>query len=804
VRGKEDGLQAVDFENWLLPYDAVIQALKFNTQVLPDGQVELRSPGVVTRIDLKKLRTDPELGLVFSIKELQTLFGVTAEFDINQYAVQLNAPWLNQSSQNQQIERPVEIEGLPRIHSPNINVAAIEQRANVSGSLITSPTAQGDLTTVGTVFGGSWFVRVNQPDITQQQTWQIGEAQFQRQTNLSDYIIGSQSPFWRSLGAGDYWGFTTIQRRGFIPLRQFSGGFDPQQRLQAAQIGRTISGRTEPGTLVRLVQGFGDIVRAEVLVDSSGVYRFENIPFDNQSGNNYRVFLYPQGRLTAQPSIQAASFSPVPGQIPVGASALIVSGGWRREFSQAHSLLGNFSDFRGGVAQRWGLSEDLTVGLGGIYDRSFRGLGELFFEPKDFPLKVAVSALAGNRLDLNTDVAFAPSPSFNARFNSDQFSSRLNLNWQVSPGITLFGIYNSRDAAAIGGQLILSGRKTFTLARVTLDTQNHFRWNFFQRLDKLELGYSGNEVGSLASLSYRLTPETSTAGSHALTLNYESRNLNGSNNNLLTLFWNYRSKQGATGGNYLLETQVGYGIGSLGTGFVATIGTTLIPGLLLRGRYQGVSLTSGEPTFNIELVSSLNLQRGITTGDRRSEDFRTQGGLLIQPFFDRNNNGKRDAGEEFYTETPELLLLINNKTIKEYQPEVKGDRILVRLPPGTYRLDFDPAGFPPDWQATVDALAIEVVAGSYTPVSIPLVPSYTRSGIVTDAQGKLINGARIEAVSTSGYRVFSVTNGAGIYYLERLRPGNYSLQINSKPAQPGTLNLEKSAEAFQELNLQQP
>lgn len=48
-------------------------------------------------------------------------------------------------------------------------------------------------------------------------------------------------------------------------------------------------------------------------------------------------------------------------------------------------------------------------------------------------------------------------------------------------------------------------------------------------------------------------------------------------------------------------------------------------------------------------------------------------------------------------------------------------------------------------------------------------------------------------------RKFSVTNGAGVYYLEGLQEGEYELQINGKPA--GELKLHKSDEAFQELNL---
>ncbi|MDZ8067969.1 MAG: hypothetical protein RMY64_20470 [Nostoc sp. DedQUE08] len=62
------------------------------------------------------------------------------------------------------------------------------------------------------------------------------------------------------------------------------------------------------------------------------------------------------------------------------------------------SFLGNFSDFQGGIAGRWGLSENLTVGLGGVYDESARALAELFWRPGKLPLQVAVSALTGNRM----------------------------------------------------------------------------------------------------------------------------------------------------------------------------------------------------------------------------------------------------------------------------------------------------------------------------------------------------------------------------------------------------------------------
>ncbi len=178
---------------------------------------------------------------------------------------------------------------------------------------------------------------------------------------------------------------------------------------------------------------------------------------------------------------------------------------------------------------------------------------------------------------------------------------------------------------------------------------------------------------------------------------------------------------------------------------------------------------------------------------------------MIQPFFDRNNNGKLDSGEEIYTENPELLLILNNQPIQSFRPQVQADRIGLRLPPGTYRLDFDPSGFPLDWQTVNDAYAVEVVAGSNTLIQVPLVLSYTLSGVVTDAQGNVVAGARVEAISADGeQRRFSVTNGAGVYYLEQLPQGTFTLFINQEPAQPGTITLDEDAEPFQELNLRSP
>ena len=814
VRGLEDGTQAIDLENWLVPFDAVLETLNLSVKTLPDGQLEVRSSGIVTRIDPKKLATDPELGLVFSIKDLDTLFGVKAKFDIIEYAIDLDVPWLNQRNQNiGQIENPIVLEGLPRISANNFSFAAVEQKINASATEGTSTSYRGDFLAVGSAFGGSWFLRADQPNFQDTGTWKIAEAQFLRQTNQADYIIGSQPTFWLGEGTSDYWSVTYIQRQGFTPPQQISSGFvDPRLRLQSGSFGRTISGRTEPGTLVRLVESFGDRLVGEILVDSSGIYRFENVKSDNQSlGNSYRVLLYPEGRLTAQPIIREANYSIVPGQLPVGTSALVVSGGLQRDVETVN--LRSLENFRGGIARRWGVSENLTLGLGGVYDENIRGVAELFYRSPGLPLEVAISALSGNKWDINTDIRFNPTSNLSAIYTTDRFSSRFNLDWRIFPNISLFANTDSRSATAGGIQLNFSGRNFFTFARASLDTENRLRWILLQRLGRFELNQHGNEIGTLSELSYNLSGNSPGNNGflnlgHSLLVNYETRSLPSnslSSNNLLTLGWRYRSEQRATDGSYLWDAQLGYSIGSQGSGLIATLSTTVLPGMLLRARYQGVSVTSDDSSFSLDLVSSLGLQRGITAGDRRSNYFRTQGGLLIQPFFDDNSNGKFDSGEKVYTENADTLLSINNRLIKVLQPQIMDERIMLRLNPGTYRLDLDPAGFPENWQAVYDNYAVDVVAGSYTPVLLPLTRSYTFSGVVTDAQGNPIAGARVEAISTNNpqLRLFSVTNTAGVYYLERLRQGTYNLLVNDKSVNDVQVKLDNNSGYYTELNIQE-
>ena len=779
VRGKTDGSRAIDLPKWLLSYQDVIEGLKFRVKTLPDGQVEIRTPNLVTRIDLKKLQTDPDLGLVLSIDDLNRLFGIKAEFDIAEYAIKLTVPWTGQEpgwDEAAATEAPVVLDGLPRIRRPDNAITSIQQHTSISSGTKTLTTVQGDIAAIGSVGGYSGYLQINQPNLLAPRTWNLSQLQLAKATENQDWTIGSQSPFWRSPGNGEYWGVTTVQREGFRAPTPTGGAINLPQRLQSIEFGNTILGKALPGTLVRLTQGFSNNALAEVLVDATGQYRFENV-----KGSSYRLLLYPDGQLTRLPEKRNVSFNQVFGQIPQGTAVTLLSAGVERQ-TTVNSFWGSISGVRGGIARRWGMSEDLTMGAGVVYDHGLQGLGELFWRPRFAPLQVSLSALVGSSIDLSSTINYQPSPSLNVNLSIDRLSTKARAYWQIAPSFGLTATYDPQDVGAVEAQYTSSSRDSYTFASANFDTMRRLRWYLKQRWGLFQFSNQGNEQKIAIETSYDLAPDISSDGGSSIVLNYELNNLQSATpTTWKTLSWRYLSPARTSEGTNAWEAEIGYGMGSLNQGIFASAGIAVLPGLMLRGSYQAAT-SNGSSALRLDLVSSLNLSNGIQLGEQKIDALRSQGGILVKPFFDHNANGKRDPGEKSYVEDLDLLININNRSINSLRPTAEIDGVSVRIVPGSHRIDFDPAGFPADWQTDREAVAVDVAPGAYTTVLLPLIRSYARSGIVTDAENKPMEGAKIEAIGIDRQlRIFSITNVQGLFTLQGLRVGRYRVEVNGKP-----------------------
>ncbi|PSB56320.1 carboxypeptidase-like regulatory domain-containing protein [Chamaesiphon polymorphus] len=796
--------QPVRLEQWLLPFDATLKLLDIQQKQLPNGELELTSPYLLVRFNPSQLRSHPQLGRAISIGELQKLPGLKISFDDRQSAVKFSYSLPKNPPQPVAKPAPVVLDGLAAIDPPSASISAVQQRINLSGSANNQLNTQGEFKSVGTILGSSWYLRVEQPKLANLLTWGLSDAVVINQSPNVDWISGSQIPFWRRQGnpSGTYWGVTTILRQEFTPPTSLSGGnFLPNERLQSSRLGRTVVGQAAPGTVVRLVRGFNTNVVGQILVDSSGVFRFENVLVskEDEFTNSYRLLLYPNGQLTADPQVRDVAFTTVPGQLPAGSGAWIASAGVNYN-RQPDRFLGRFDGLQGGVAYRRGLSESITFGGGIISDPlAVRGLSEVFWQPTGVPLQASVSAVTGDRWDIVSNLNYQPAPNFNANFSSDKFSSRADLNWLLSPKFTAISKYDSLSGVAIGGNYNFSvAPNSNSNIQGTLDSNSFIRWSATHQQNNWLVGLQGNEISLNSEVSY-LIP-VANGSSHNLVANYQTtRSI--APTTFSQLLWRYQSPT--------VQSELGYGWSGFGRGANAGIGMTLSPGLQLLGRYQGISAFTNRENFSLELQSTIDLQGGNVT-NTQVEDLRTRGGIAIQPFFDRNLNGQQDTGEESFWHP--TLITLDKKPLDPSRTTQAANRVEIRTAPGSYRLDLDPARLPAYWRSSLadtagkplDSVRVNVALGSYTTISIPLTPMYTVKGIVLDAAGKPLANTQIVAIHVTRRedRRETMTKSDGSYEFTDLALGAYEISAAGQ-SQPSTIAIAVSSPVLQQLNLQQ-
>jgi Carboxypeptidase regulatory-like domain len=798
--------QPINLDRWLVPLDATFKLLEIQQKELPTGELELTSPYLLVKLHPLQWKTDPQLGRSMTIGELQKLPGIKIEFDSQ--TIVLKFSYTLPKNPPKTIATPppkVSLDGLVSVNPPTANLSAVSERINLSGAANSQLNTQGEFKAVGTVLGSSWYLRVDQPQLANLLTWGLSEAVVINQTAHADWISGSQSPFWRRQGnpTGAYWGVTTIQRQDFTPPNSLSGGdFVPNERLQSSRLGRTVVGQAPPGTVVRLIKGFNTEIVSQILVDSSGIFRFNNVLVskEDEFGSGYRLLLYPNGQLTTDPQVRDVTFTTVPGQLPVGSGAWIASLGanYNRKPTE---FVGKLDGLQGGAAYRRGISESVTVGAGIIADPlALRALGEVFWQPTGIPIQASISAVTGDQWDMVSNINYQPAPNFSANFSSDKLSSRADVNWQLTPKFTATSKYDSLSGVAIGGNYNFSlAPNSNSNVQGTFDSKSFLRWSANHQQENWQLGFQGNEISLNSEVSYRLP--SATGSTQNIIANYQSTTtLNPTT--FGQLLWRYNS----TG----FQSELGYGWSGFGKGANAGLGVTLAPGLQFVGRYQGISASTNRENFSLELQSTLDFQVGRAATTTRVEDLRTRGGIAIQPFFDRNGNGKQDLGEESYWH-PDLIML-DKKPLNPAQTNKLAERVEIRSPPGSYRIDVNSVHIPPHWRSSMlsaegkplDSLRVNVALGSYTNISLPLTPIYTVTGIISDAAGKPLPQAQVTAIDLNnlGTRRTTTSKADGSYEFTDLTLGAYQLDLMGQ-SQPKTIVIMSSSPVLQKVDLQQ-
>lgn len=838
VRGEEDGRDAVNFRTWLIPYSTLIKVFSPKIEGIEKSLVQWNLPWIVTKVDQSKLIQDPDLGLSFSIQQIEEIFNVRAEFNINEYGIVFSKP--RTTSNNQTLaEKPLALEGLTAIHPSTSFFTALQHQTSFrDNSQIRSDSGlalTGELQLLGTLFNGAWSLDLEHPIQNTNNQWQLSRARYSNINAFNDYFIGSQSVPWVQTNRtnNDYWGLTWINRRGFSPDPKQSSqrSLDLTARLQSNIQSRAIAGEAEPGTLVQLTYGRFQEVIDEILVDSSGIYRFEDLTFGRRSRGNYELRLYPNGRLTETPLIREPTFLFIPGQIPEGTTVTLLSAGFDRERS-VEKLFGDFTNPRGGLIQRWGLKDNLTIGFNGFYDRKLYGAGEVFWQPQNLPLEIATTISIPNEEQeflLNGKIAYRPSSSLSATFFSDNFERRGFVNLNFFRGFQSRINYSSRRGWSITQNLLryfslkasqnqdgewnispVISAPFFYLGpvknswRMNLDENSILEGKISSEWKNWQVDLEKNDVAFSGELDFNFTPSLLfRKEGHSLGFSYQNSLISNQNNDLYILGWRYRSPRKKYQFDPLFDATLQYGFGSQGSGILASLNTTIIPGLKITGSYETIGLTSNANTFRLELESNLNFFNTVRpTSSRNINNLANKGSLLIQPFYDLNADGKKNNNEDFFVENIEYLVQIDYKNLAFYQPTINKDGVSIPLSTGQYRLDLEESGFPLDWRPQESSYAVDIRPSSHTSLQIPFHLFYTVFGELHDQDGLPLSQVNITAIELDSGSKFSVqTNNSGVFYLENLKQGTYSFSIDNQSIQLPLFHINNESPTFQELIL---
>ncbi|MDZ7703994.1 MAG: carboxypeptidase-like regulatory domain-containing protein [Trueperaceae bacterium] len=790
----DDTLEPVALERWLLPLQDTLSALSLTlARVEGTNDLQVRGPFIVAPFPPLESFDVVAGRQVISVGGLEELLGVSVVFIPADFALNITVPVVFQGFG---VRAELQLEGLPRREPPAFTVSALRQFTEFG--LLPRVGIGSETEVVGALLGGSYYLRLRQPLRAGIDAFRLSELQYVNFDDALDVVVGDQRSLW---GESGFFGVSTLLRFNYLPAPPNSGGYAPASRLRAREFPRTIEGFTEPGTLVRLVPaGRMMPVLDEVLVGSSGFYRFEDVPFGNL---RYDILLYPGGRLAQAPT-RISPPLPFSVLLPEDATALTLSLGAPRE---GGAFFGRFGEPLGGATVRRGITPEFTVGFGAFYENGFHLRGELLYAPFEVPLTLLAALNTPDRdgdLTYNLRLDYLPVPPLRLALSATEGRQAFSVRYQVIPELRLRSEYSVQDGfeagfdfrtdlptndvdTRLGGGATVSeafGVRAYLDLNVRdLDTEFVLRLTEERLFGELSYEFDGlrgrNEVGISPVLTFR--------------------DFNGSS---LTSFYRYNSGELRRGGDYVFEAGAAHVI-SQNSGFDIDVSASPLPGLRFGAFYDGN--LSNRNSLGVSLEGRFLLQDRVSLSDVVPNDLRGRGGILFQAFLDRNGNGRRDSGEEPYLDNLDLLVLLNGAPfgLDRAAATTEGS-ITIPLPVGVYRIDLDPAGFPIDFSPSSTAFAVTVGPGAFTELRIPFTPSFTVLGTLRNATGDPLGAVRVEAVGPDDVRAVSVTNSAGVFVFEGLRPGRYTIFANGRPVSPNTLVIDETSEPFFEINVSVP
>ena len=293
--------------------------------------------------------------------------------------------------------------------------------------------------------------------------------------------------------------------------------------------------------------------------------------------------------------------------LPAGNSALTVSGGGNQNLVGDEESPGEFEEFRGGVSFHRGVSRNVTMGLGFVYENLLVGFSQFSFQDDRFPLATTVSLLTGKEgFELHSHIAFQPSDNFVVNYYNDETNQKFDLDWGMIPGLNLIANGNSKEELVSTGLKISINSDFFSLAaKAELDSQDRWKWNFNSTLGAFKLIYDSNHLKKNSEVNLNLLEFETFGFQCSLFLKHEIHHPKDKEKDESFVAWGSRLHSGKKidGSTYLWALELGFGSGIHGNGAIASVSTAFQPNLKFKLTFEEVSAVSDETKLKLELSS---------------------------------------------------------------------------------------------------------------------------------------------------------------------------------------------------------
>ena len=315
------------------------------------------------------------------------------------------------------------------------------------------------------------------------------------------------------------------------------------------------------------------------------------------------------GKNTQQLNLSKLNYTNSAPKLEKGSSSLTVSGGGKNNLIATvddlkDDYFSEFEEFRGGITYHHGVNNNLTMGVGFVYDDLLVGFTQLTYNSDVLPIQTTLSLLAKDSdVNLHSHVRFQPADNFVVNYYHDRERQNFDLKWNVISGLAFLAKGDIKyESYSTGIKVALRNDYLSFSATATLDHDRNLDWKFNSQIGRFKFAYSSNKHKSSSQLNTHLLGSPSLGFECSIFVKHQNRQ-GKEQEEFVVWGGELRSTKKVGDNKHYWTLNLGYGSGEHGQGAIVEGAIAMKPDLFLKLNYQEISAFSDDTKIKLELSS---------------------------------------------------------------------------------------------------------------------------------------------------------------------------------------------------------